>query len=249
MNDEIVGGKIWVEIKVEYQNIPLTCNLCNVFGHASVKCPKATRKWVPKASDASMNNASTSKSATPGASAACSASSGFLPVSKLGVDGSGILAPSVSSPVEEWTTVNRAKGSPRDPILDKPPCKSGIPISNSFMLISDSSDSFPSSTYLSPVYKPLVAKLKSIDENEVDRGKCDAISPSASGFPPSSFGTPIHVPSEVLPYSPSSTDVTPSPNPLVSKLKLIDEIAGKDSKNNTITAGDLPIKPFSSFNA
>lgn len=32
----------------------------------------------------------------------------------------------------------------------------------------------------------------------------------------------------IVPFSPSSTDVTPLPNPLVSKLKLIDEKEGWD---------------------
>lgn len=167
VKDEVDGGKKGVNVRVEYQSKPISCTFCNVFGHSLTKCSRANYKWVPKSSTTSSFPAENMESG-PGSAAPAN-----IPPPKVVMDPE-IQPPHTAttpSSSEEWTTVDRGKGVPIHGLSARlPSCKSPTPISNSFMLISDSSIPLLSGSNITPMPKPLT-KLKLIDENEVDRGK------------------------------------------------------------------------------
>lgn len=183
---EIVGCDKDIEIKVEYQNKPVSCSMCNVFGHSSLKCPKVKPKWVKKSTAPELilnpsadidTHANLSPSANDNAYGSTHATANILYVAAVVINSvtasSLSLAPvstisntlskaplDANDPAPPWTIVNRGKGVSHAYALSEG--SPSTPVSNSFSMLPGSSEVVPfspSSTDDTPMPNPLVCRL------------------------------------------------------------------------------------------
>lgn len=197
--DEVALESKTVTVQVEYQNLPPRCNVCKSFGHSSLKCSKATYKWVPKSSIGNTNTLGDKGNASLATAQAldtnvivppCAAHDAPLTVevasphpSGFAMDTTNVVAPVINPvPIEKPQSPTALDPTALDPLAHPlidgllPSCSNnanGVKVpSNPFTPLADFSD-----TDFTPPPDPLVSKLKTVDEKDLIDLKAKARGP------------------------------------------------------------------------
>lgn len=151
VHDEELDALKYVDVRVEYQNMPPSCPKYRIFGHSIFKCPHSNFQWVPKL------NGNNSVEDIPAA-----------PESNTNLQNASTVVATSSSPAEkksgnDWTLVTGKNSTLKDkgkavdqttPIRDP----------NSFNAIANQLED--SDMDATPTPNPFVSKLKLVDEKE-----------------------------------------------------------------------------------